>query len=114
MIIRAKPYKCHFSRPLTFGCVESVLGVWIDFDQQRILFDEQRVHVAQQLHDLILNVGQTELGRDSLALIRLQTFNNVNRLVDDGVGILGGHILNVNTTLRRGNDDWTLGISKYD
>lgn len=85
---------------LTFRRVKRIFRIRIDLNQQRILFNEHRVHVGQQLHNLILHVAQTQLVCNHLALLRLETANHVNRFVDYSVRILCGHILNINATLR--------------
>ena len=81
----------------------------IDFNLGRILVLVHLVEVDEDIGSLGLSTLSLEakLLRNTESLLLAQALLEVNRRGDDSIGILGGNLLDVHTTLRRCNEYWT-------
>ena len=81
----------------------------VDLNLSRILVLEDLVEVDEDVGSLGLSTLSLEakLLRNTESLLLAQALLEVNRRGDDSVGILGGNLLDVHTTLRRCNEYWT-------
>lgn len=93
---------------LTFRGIECIFGVWIDFDKKGIFLDEKVVHIEKSFGNLFGNIAQAKLFSDFNCLLFRQTLYNINWFVKNGIWIFSSDFFNVNTTLWRCNNDWTL------
>jgi hypothetical protein len=80
--------------------LSGIFGVWVDFDQQCVFLAEQVVEVEEHLDGAIEMVIEADGLGDLQGLLLGETFVDVNWLVDDCLGVLGGNLLDVDSTLR--------------
>lgn len=97
---------------LTFRVVKSVFSIWIDLNQQSVLFHEQLVHIEQRLGNLVGYIAQTDFLGDFGGLFTGQTGYNVDWFVQNCVWILSRNFFDINTTLRRCNDYGALRVNR--
>jgi hypothetical protein len=77
-----------------------VLDERVDLDERAVLLEEEIVELGDQLNGLLLDLGtlEAEFVGDLLELLRCETLLDINRDLEDGVGVLGRQRLDVATT----------------
>lgn len=93
---------------LTFRGIECIFGIWIDFNEKCVLLDKQVVHVEKSLWNQFGYIGQAKFFGYFNCLLFGQSLNNIDWLIENGIWILGSDFFNINTTLWRCNNYWTL------
>lgn len=97
---------------LLLTCLSGVLGKGIYFYEQRVLLDEHLVHVHEHLQHVLGHVLEPDLPNHSHRLLLAQPLRNVDGLVYDCTGVLGGHVLDVHAAVRGGDQDRALKLGK--